>query len=769
MANTEFSLRDIDSNILQQHAAITRLPKIATSSTAIVNRAQVTNFAADGLPKMGVDRRTIQQVMEVFGEYGANGERVFKAVNDYDDAVRFVGSWTNLNDSNGQRPGTTTIGDYLEITFYGTGLNLLVYQDSSARQFTGLLNGSTSLGTFGASVSSVTVSRNTNANTIVPIVNGLTLGTHTVKLTLSVSALQVFGYEALNVSSSIFVPAATTYSGSRRLYSANTSTTAYNSGFESGTLGTRGGHVLVYQKVDGTIAKAVTPTNTTPDYLNSANHTNEEEVRRFHWREFGAGRTDDFSLLGGSALDLAFTLDDGTTTLAARACQVSSLNGGVFCPSNGVSFIAFTFVGTGLDIVYSPTGTGTNAAANATEFFVDGATVGNLTTVAATTNKVTQKIVSGLPYGTHMVRIVRNTASSWVPELHNLIVYAPKTPTLPANAVALADYFVMANYATDALSPITAFSVSTGVLRKNCTRELIYSGTFSMSAVDPTGLSSGFSVSTSVVNDYVEFTFFGTGFEFRPNGGSNGTTAWTMSLNGPANTNWTSYTTGVSAGTTITFTASTGVISIPSFPNRGLIYVNGLPLGRHTVRLTKTGGNGLISWTDIIEIITPIHAPKDVGPARLQNVATIGSSGVRDLRGLSPVQYPAQKAWSQAIGVSTTPTTTSVSIATPLADLSCTIKTSGGQIQISYFAPVTNNASNNETVPAIYLNGTYVPGTLYSITQTSTTTGQRLLASSLVVVPVSAGTHKVDVYWSVSAGTGTSPGSALRVLTVREL
>jgi hypothetical protein len=36
------------------------------------------------------------------------------------------------------------------------------------------------------------------------------------------------------------------------------------------------------------------------------------------------------------------------------------------------------------------------------------------------------------------------------------------------------------------------------------------------------------------------------------------------------------------------------------------------------------------------------------------------------------------------------------------------------------------------------------------------------------IVPVSAGVHKVDVYWSVSGGTATAD-STKRILSVREI
>jgi hypothetical protein len=750
----------------------TNLPKIAAPYTTIQNRAQVTNFAADGLPKFGIERVTIQQAIEMQGELGPNGERVFKAVNDIHDQVRFVGGWNNVTSTYGARvdsANSASSSDYVEITFYGTGLNLLTMLFTSGQDYRvsidGGAEGANILSTYAATIGA----RNYTMNNILTVASGLTLGMHTVKIRSVASTTYVLGFEVINTSASIFLPTAQTYIGGRRLYSASTSTTAYNSGFESGTLGTRGGHVLVYQKADGTIAKAVTPTNASPLYLANADHTNEEVVRTYHWREFGAGRTDDFSSLAGTTSNRAFTLDDGTTTLVGNQIIVQTGSDAASIGSNGVGFVTLTFVGTGLDITWNADTTGTNTNANAFEVFVNGTSVGNWDTVSPGANvSRIKRVVSGLPYGTHTVRIFRNSPNAWSLAVSRFHVYAPKTPTLPAGAVALADYFVMANYQTDAASPITTTTISTGILRKTAMREVVYSGTWSVSNSgnpDPTNYSGGHATGTSVTNDYVEFTFFGTGFEFRPNGGANATTAWTMSLNGPANTNWSSYTTGVSAGTTITFTASTGVISIPSFPARGLVYVTGLPLGVHKVRLTKTGGNGIFSFVDCFEVITPIHAPKEVGPARLQNVSLIGSCGVRDLRKFGELQIGEQKALCQAVGVANSTLTTPTAYV-PATDMSVTIKTKGGPLFLSHSVCLSNSAGSTGVYAQFYVNGVAV-GTEKGITITTATTESVSIADT-ISIPVPAGVYKVDVYVKNLAGN-LNIDATRRNLTVYEI
>lgn len=44
----------------------------------------------------------------------------------------------------------------------------------------------------------------------------------------------------------------------------------------------------------------------------------------------------------------------------------------------------------------------------------------------------------------------------------------------------------------------------------------------------------------------------------------------------------------------------------------------------------------------------------------------------------------------------------------------------------------------------------------------------QMLNSDIIIVPVAAGFHKVDLYWSVSGGTVTGQNDS-RILTVREL
>jgi hypothetical protein len=751
MAKVSPQIKDIDSAIGLEQEPLTFLPRVSAPFTTVVNRAPVVNFAADGLPKFGVERIMTQGIVEVQGEVGPNGERVFRPINDVHNAVRFYGPWTNPIDLNGQRPQGSS-GAVCEITFYGTGLNLLRYNDSSNRTFSYTVNGGSSTNVTGAWADAI-LSRNYNPNIVFPIISGLTLGLHTVQLTSSSNALGVFGFEVLNTSASIFLPQTTSYIGGRRLFQNSTGTMSPTTGFESGTLGTRGGHVLVYQKADGTIAKAVTPTEASPLYLTNANHTNEEEIRRYHWREFGAGRTDDFSSLISSS-NRAFTLDDGTTTLVGSS--VSQSNDFLLSVASG-GYWTLTFVGTGLDIIRQDTST---AALDQHTVSVNGASVGTFTGAGNTSTRV-QRICSGLPYGTHTVRLTRDAFVNQAVTVSQFIVYGPKTPTLPAGAVALADYFVMGD--STAISTAAIDSVTSGALRKYCAREFIYSGTWAITAVSPSTFQSGLNFQSTTNGGFWEYSFFGTGFEVRTIFENAQTMALTISVNGSSNlsgftTQFAQQNTGLSftASPTATISGASSAVGV------GVLRVTGLSLGRHTVRITS--GNTGRWYADSFDIITPIHSPKINQPGDLQNTLPVGSCAIGDMRKFSAAAVKPLTNWAQAIGVTSAPTTTSTSYV-PLPDMSLTLKTSGNPVFITFDALVTNNTVGQTTDFFIYVNGLQISNLKQAMPAAS---GYRSVVSFAMIQPLAAGFHKIDVYWSVSAGTGTAIGGH-RTLTAREL
>jgi hypothetical protein len=127
---------------------------------------------------------------------------------------------------------------------------------------------------------------------------------------------------------------------------------------------------------------------------------------------------------------------------------------------------------------------------------------------------------------------------------------------------------------------------------------------------------------------------------------------------------------------------------------------------------------------------------------------------------------PAQKAWAQAVGIASGPTTTSTGV--PIPDMSVTIKTSGGAIQIVYAVSAFLSATSSPAYVAPFVNG--IAASSYFVASGSGSNAATAgTCSGVVIVPVAAGTHKVELYWGTDGGvTVTNPGTR-RILTVREL
>lgn len=754
---TRALVANLGEAVYKQTNVFTDLPKIAAPFTTIVGRALVTDFANDALPRFGVNRVMLQSIQEVQGEFGPAGERVFKPINDIHDAVRFVGTiGTDPNGANGQLV-VLPVGNFIEIVFYGTALNLLTYKDASVRDLSVSVDGGapSTVSLTPVGISSVLTLRNVSANSITSIVTGLSQGLHTVKLTAATNTSYLNGYETLNTVATLQLVPGSSYNGSRKLITPALSTSPYNSSFASGTLGIRGGHVAVYQKADGTIAKAVTPTDAASAFLTSASHTNEELVRTYHWREFGAGRSEDFSFAFSASANRAFTLDDGTTTLTGNLIDSNTLLGLdlLRIPANDTtrSFI-FTFVGTGCDLVAVDHQSG----AYVMTVSVDGATVGTLTT--ASTALRTIKIASGLPYGTHTVKIL-GTSGTPLFHLHQFITYGPSKPAIPSGAVELSDYYILADYVAD-LTYGNAARVSTGVLRKVLLREATYSGTWAVASIDP-GFGSGINLRSQTAASYVELFFVGTGISYRPYL-TNLAYNFTFAVDGAAPTG----STFTYQGTGLTYTAGTGVLSgtaagAASYAG-GLWQITGLTFGVHKLRVT-CNSTGDFLYADDFDVITPIHSPKFNFPGVIQNTLPVGSQGLNDSRKFSPQLVKPLANWAQAVGITSGATSTSTALV-PAPDMSVTLKTTGNPVSLYYFIRVVADASGRNMQAALFVDGVQVSSS--KAVDTASANFDAFLTDS-VTVPVAAGVHKIDVYWLISAGTITAKNIS-RNLTARE-
>ena len=587
--------------------------KTASPYTDIQNRAKIDSSLKCS---MGTERIHVNSLNLLSKEYGPNGEAVYEADNG-DDRVRFIGEgWRVWFGTSGTYVDSTTAfndpSQIIEVSFYGTGLNLLATAPSIASD---TINMDISVDGGGATVVNVgdtniiLNARNTKPNVVHNLSNGLSLGWHTVKISGVVGTqdlLRVIGFEILNEASQITVQSGKAHGNGYEYEIENDQLIDYKLGFDNiidANVGTKGGRVIVYvDPTDGTIKKRLTKTETTALFLGASNHINESPYRKINFREFGRNRADDFSTLASTS-DRAFTLDDGTTTLVGDNVTIDS--NGDLKPVTAPNFFTLTFVGCALDInVIQVT-----AGAGHDEMYIDDVYIGNLPATAQN-QSVTLSICSGLTYGTHTFRFRRNNVTEFK-TLSDFIIYQPKKPTLPENAIELSDYNVMADYVANTASGTN--TIATGVLRKMSTREVTYTGTWNSLSLN-SGYLSGFNLNNTVVSTTAEYTFFGTGFEMRYETAASADV--TVEVDG--STNLSGFTTSVYGGTS-TFTAATGNIGGDAVGASGL-EVSGLILGLHTVKVTQNNTNTF--FFSSFDIITPIYTPH----------TTFGSRSMKDSR-----------------------------------------------------------------------------------------------------------------------------------------
>lgn len=748
------------SDALALASSLVQSYKIACPSTTVVNRAQIVDPTRDLLPRQGLSRLMTLGLQEIQGEFGPAGQQVFKPINDTLDQVRFIGNWSSVNNANGQQASTGTVGDYVEVTFYGTGLNGLWFADASARDYRASTDGGSEGSNLFTATTSALNGRNYSSNVVTNIVSGLTLGTHTVKLRLASVDIKVFGFEVLTASGTSpnvlqLLPGVSLVAG-KKLSKPALTVDSYNSNFESGALGTKGGHVVVYQKADGTVAKAVQPTDASQLNFSSASHTNETLIRTYNIREFGAGRSDDWSFANAGSFTTAqaFTLDDGVTSLVSTGGRyiATTLDGFQFQQSTAGKYIYFTFIGTGLDIMFT-----TDTSSRVTGLVsVDGTQISTGTTIAASTVQ-TIKIVSGLPYGTHTVGFKSDGSGLDSAVFSRFMIYGPLKPSIPAGAVEIADYYVMANFASNATP--AAHIPSTGVLRKMPTRELLYTGSGWTPSLDTTQ-SSGFQAGTGGNGSTASLIFYGTAVEWRNhviNTGAHNVTLTVFSYATSANVSLTgisTFTTTATGGSSV-YTASTGNVVVSGITGAGdeMVSINSLPLGLYKITVGYNSGASGAVYVDSFDVATPIHSPKSNLPGDIQTTVTVGNQAIGDSRIFPSLVVKSLSNWVQSIGVTSSPTTTSTSFV-PM-DLVCIVKTLGNPIEISYSINVDNSGAGQTTDFQVYVDGLPV-GTPRRVQQPASSANFSTGISDNFIVPVGPGVHTVQLFWETSGGTATA-------------
>lgn len=594
------------------------LGKIPNSFTfqdpALINAPNTTILQINGSPRqlrdpsktlnpiLGTERIKVGFPILSTKEVGPNGEPVWRTSED-DDRVRLVGNWSMSSTTDGYFTLSTTVNDYVEITFFGTALNILGKLDG-ARDWRASVDGGAEGANFiNFTGSGVIGNRNYSQNQVVPVVSGLALGTHTVKIRHASGNIVIYGFEIINSSSSIAIPQGEIFANGFKYINSTLQTSSYNSDFDgSPVLNGRGGRVVEYLSSSGIHGKVIQQTDAASAFLTTASHANEELLRRINFREFGSNRSDDFSTLADTVTDRAFTLDDGTTTLKGSAVRVFTSGGtlvnapGVYTNSSGgAGGITLTFMGTGVDFI-----TNFGNQSETTTIYVDGTSVGTVPYSANARNKLI-KIASGLPYGIHTVRLERGGGGSDYMNISDFLIYGPKKPSIPSNSCEIKDYFLMGNYVAASTSAdyLGPFSKS-GCMFKSLLREMVYVGSWSIGGIDPNAPGGPLVLSSSGTGDYIQHTFFGTGFEIGGTYGAGTGFVFTLNIDGA---NYTG-----SAVATNSTVWNSGASTWTASSTSGWLRVTGLSLGVHTIRLTKTGGTSVAQLSGL-NIITPVHYP----------------------------------------------------------------------------------------------------------------------------------------------------------------
>jgi len=176
-------------------------PGVGQFLSSVIGRAAIPDITNDMRASFGIERIMTQQIQLVQNETGPNGEPIWSVLNDTNGLIRFVGGdWVNISSTYGWAAGCSNQNSYLEITFYGTGLNLLTmlgYAYSAYATVDGGTESATNIFPSGTQ-STILAYRNYAANIPLVVASSLTLGLHTIKIRNNlVGGMNVHGFEIL--------------------------------------------------------------------------------------------------------------------------------------------------------------------------------------------------------------------------------------------------------------------------------------------------------------------------------------------------------------------------------------------------------------------------------------------------------------------------------------------------------------------------------------------------------------------------------------------
>ena len=251
-------------------------------------------------------------------------------------------------------------------------------------------------------------------------------------------------------------------------------------------------------------------------HTTDVNEDNLHEVAKtFHFREFGNGSANegtnganyaDASMLSSTGDNIAYVMDDGTTSLSGESVQAGA--DGMNHTNSDNLVIYVTFIGTGFSLELTANGTGSDHY----DKYVDGVQVQDGDISRTSGAIVRETLAQNLPYGTHIVKLQRGAET---PNVFNEIYrefsfHQPKRPPIPEDACVIADYMLMADY-VKLTSRSTGSEISKGVRFISGSRDVLYDGTFTSNTIlDTASLPAGMSGCVSNATVTAKLHFFGT-------------------------------------------------------------------------------------------------------------------------------------------------------------------------------------------------------------------------------------------------------------------
>jgi len=734
------------------------------------------------------ERVTIDKIRPIEGEKDDNKRLVWEIIAPQKDKrCRMMGTWNTQTTSNGTRtsivsPPSGYTDMILSITFVGTGLNILHYAHPTARLDCDIyVDGVDSGNDYSSTgLQGIGGGRNVDTNTVFNLVSGLSYGVHTVELIPNNANgsrdIHLYGFEVITIDSDeLKCRAGDCYIKNQKVSKSVVTSWANPDGTQDSDGVTvnspnRGAKVLECLDEDGNRKFYTTNTDNSHKYFNNTDHSNEEVQKYYNWRSFGVGRGDDFSQLFSTS-DHAFTMDDNLTSLVCEDCTHSSAgysSQDCLRTTSSSSRIYFTFVGTGVDIVFdNPAG----ATPDSHSFSVDNGTYGSWSGGMEEGHYI-RPVCSQAPYGTHVLSISRGASTSNHAYIAGFIVYENKTPKfvklnkptdwestegywdLPDNVIPLTIYNILADWNANTFSTNPG-QIARGIIRHHCLREFTFGGTgFVISSPVDSAKPGGFQVYSPTSGDYIEFQFYGTGFDFRFHGHATSDHQVNVKIDGA---NYTGAATAYGSG--ITWTPASSYLDqagVAGDHNCGF-YVTGLTLGLHTVRFTCSGASNM--RVSCIDIITPIHHSQFPLPNRntTQSHLQKGNCAVQDLRVFTPVKglEEGEKRWAVATGITSTPSVTAT-YDIPMADMSINWYSDGKKAtRVHFQGSMRISASPQYMFLSIWIDGKQVPsGNNYGYAEYSSAASADDIVSFEWIGLLPKGYHQIAIYWRVAANTG---------------